>query len=317
MIFDTVDDGNLDEGALSSWMTFDPDVADGRTKLTMLPTLSASSRIKIHGNSTATAAKFSLALEIQDEYEHDRDLALFGMPEDSDWILQAPYEYDRALIRNSLMYQLSNSCGRYAPQTRPVEVYLNTNGGALSKADYRGVYMVTERIKRSRDRIDVETLNPGDTAAPAISGGYLFKIDSANPGDTGIYAARQTLYFVDPKEALLSAGQKSWLAAYLDQWWEALNGGQFHLPSTGYAAFCDPDSFVDHHLLNVVAKNIDAFRLSAYFSKDRLKRIVAGPIWDFDRSLDSSDLRDNNFNTWRGETGDRELYLQDRPRRRR
>ena len=42
-----------------------------------------------------------------------------------------------------------------------------------------------------------------------------------------------------------------------------LYGNTFKDPKTGYAAYIDPDSFIDHHLLVEVSKNIDGFRFSA------------------------------------------------------
>ena len=39
-------------------------------------------------------------------------------------------------------------------------------------------------------------------------------------------------------------------------------------------------------------KNIDGFWLSQYFYKDRNDVVVAGPLWDFDRSLGNANYRD-------------------------
>jgi hypothetical protein len=61
-------------------------------------------------------------MEIQDIFGNDRDVSLLKMPEDSDWILYAPYNFDRALMRNAFVYELSNQLGRYAVRTRFCEV---------------------------------------------------------------------------------------------------------------------------------------------------------------------------------------------------
>jgi hypothetical protein len=37
--------------------------------------------------------------------------------------------------------------------------------------------------------------------------------------------------------------------------------------------------------VNVLTKNVDGLRFSAYFHKERGGRLAAGPVWDFDRSL--------------------------------
>ena len=74
---------------------------------------------------------------------------------------------------------------------------------------------------------------------------------------------------------------------------------------SGYAGLLDVDAAIDHHLLNVVAFNVDALRLSGYFHKPRGGKLTFGPIWDFDRALGSTDGRDNNPLVWRSASGDR------------
>jgi hypothetical protein len=243
-------------------------------------------------------------VEARDQAGGDRDFLLLGLPADSDWVLTAPYEYDRALIRNPLMYELSRQAGRYAPRTRQVELYLNTDGGPVSAADYFGVYTLTEKIKRGQARVDVAEISPLDNAGAAVTGGYVLKIDRADPGESGFAAGGQILRYVDPDEPQITSSQEAWLTSWFNDFRYSLTAADFHDPVTGYAKWIDPSSFVDHHILNVAAKNVDAFRLSAYLHKDRLRRLTAGPLWDFDRSLESVDGRDNNYNTWRGETGD-------------
>ncbi len=304
MILDNFGAGRPEYGSDAVWLVFEPGGAANRTTLTVKPAIAAAAYIKVRGSSTASANKYSLAVEARNEAGGDRDFPLLGLPADSDWVLTAPYEYDRALIRNSLMYQLSNGAGRYAPRTRQVELYLNTDGGAVTAADYFGVYTLTERIKRGGDRVDVAEISPLDNSGTAVTGGYLLKIDRGDVGETGFTAGGQTLYFVDPDEPDITPPQKTWLTYYLNNWRTALTAQDFFDPQTGYAKWGDPASFADHHILNVAAKNVDALRLSAYLYKDRLGRLAAGPLWDFDRSLESTDGRDNNFNTWRGETGD-------------
>ena len=73
----------------------------------------------------------------------------------------------------------------------------------------------------------------------------------------------------------------------------------------GYAKYIDVDAAIDHHLLNVLAFNVDALRLSGYMHIPRGGKLTFGPIWDFDRALGSTDGRDNNPRTWRSQTGDR------------
>ena len=46
---------------------------------------------------------------------------------------------------------------------------------------------------RDGDRVDVERLPEEVSAEPGITGGYMLKIDRADPGDNGFSAAGQQL----------------------------------------------------------------------------------------------------------------------------
>ncbi|MDA7665600.1 CotH kinase family protein, partial [Verrucomicrobia bacterium] len=84
-----------------------------------------------------------------------------------------------------------------------------------------------------------------------------------------------------------------------------LRGSSLTDGEEGYAGLIDVDAAIDHHLLNVLAFNVDALRLSGYFHKPRGGKLTFGPIWDFDRALGSTDGRDRNPRTWRSTSGDR------------
>jgi hypothetical protein len=302
MIIDNFGADRPDDGTNAAWMIFEPGGTPLRATLTSAPAMATPAFIKVRGSSTENANKYSLAVEARNEAGGDRDFLLLGLPADSDWILTAPYEYDRALIRNPLMYALSRQAGRYAPRTRQVELYLNTNGGPVTAADYFGVYTLTEKIKRSAARVNLAEISSLDNAGPRVTGGYIVKIDRPDPGESGFTGGGQALYYVDPDEPKVTSAQEAWLTSYLNSFRSSFQSSNFFDPVNGYAKWIDPATFVDHHILNVSAKNVDAFRFSAYFYKDRLSRFCAGPLWDFDRSMDSMDPRDDNFNTWRGES---------------
>ncbi|UCD51442.1 MAG: lamin tail domain-containing protein [Phycisphaerales bacterium] len=268
------------------------------------------SGLKVRGSSTGGTPKHQYAFEVWDENNLDKDVSLLGMPAESDWILYAPASFDRALINNAFVFELSNQIGRYAVRTRFCEVYLNTNDDQVSASDYVGIYIFMEKIKRGKDRVDVEKLEPWDSTEPQISGGYMLKIDRRDPGDSGFRTSRGnptygdgTLCYVDPKEDEITAAQSNWIRNYLDDFEDALYGPDSADPQRGYARFIDVDSWVDHNLLNMLAMNVDALRLSTFISKKRNGKLEMGPLWDFDRALDSTDGRDNNAQSWHG-TGD-------------
>ncbi len=92
-------------------------------------------------------------------------------------------------------------------------------------------------------------------------------------------------YFVEPKEDEITPAQKRWLRNYWNDFERALAAPTFADPKKGYAAYLDPESFIDYHLMVEVTKNIDGFRFSTYFQKDRGGRIRAEPVWDWNLSL--------------------------------
>ena len=122
-------------------------------------------------------------------------------------------------MRNSLIYRLSNETGEYAVRTRFVEVFHNTNGGALSYADdYFGVYTLMEKIKRDDDRVPVAEIGRRDTRGTKVTVGYMFKKDRLDPGDSGFSVnSMGTFGWVEPKEDEVHSAQQTWLQGYLNE----------------------------------------------------------------------------------------------------
>ncbi len=281
---------------------------NGVTSLTNAPTLTARSSIHLHGSSTLTSPKQSYAVDFCDELNNDLDISPLGFPAESDFILYGPDTYEPVLTHNPVMYQLSNDMGRYASRTRYVEVYLNTGGGPVTPANYNGIYVLEEKIKWGPDRVNipklhsVDAVHPGDNSAPNVTGGYIAKVDRLDAGDTGFVADGQTNAYDYPKEEDIKTPQRGpqmqYLQSYLNSFSNALNSASYTDPVLGYRPFIDVPSWIDYHILNVVAFNEDTLALSAYYYKDRNNVMYYGPIWDFDRSQGSKANFDFNPNVW-------------------
>jgi|GEM_PF-605841 len=288
---------------------------NGVTSLTNESTLTARATIHVHGSSSAGIDKKAFSVGFQDDAGNDDNYSPLGLPSESSWILYAPDNFEPVLIHNPLIYQLSNELGRYAPRTRFCEVYLNTAGGKVTAANYNGIYVLEEKIKWDDNRVDikkirsVDNLNPQDNSPPNVTGGYMMKIDRLGDGESGFNSAGQNIVYDYPKEPEIKtpqrAPQKLYLQNYMNAFGSALNGPNYTDPTNGYRAFIDEPSWIDHHILNVVAFNVDALRLSAYFYKDRTNKLVFGPIWDFDRSQGSTDGRDFSPFYWQSPISDR------------
>ncbi len=287
--------------ALSMVVIEPPD--GGRLSLTDPAANDGRARMNVRGSSSAGLDKKSWDVELWEaDSEADRGDALLGMPENGDWILYAPYYYDEGLIRNPLAFSVSEAVGRYAPRARFVEVFLATGGRSVDASDYQGVYVLMEEVEVDDDRVAITDLAPADVAEPEVTGGYLFKIDRTGDGEAGLtwgtgtagqWDFQQGFVAVEPSEEELMPAQQRYLEGRLDALGAALAAADGTDPGTGlhFEAIMDTDSFIDHHITNVIMKNPDSFRLSGYLYQDRGGRITAGPVWDFDRAADSADDR--------------------------
>ena len=95
---------------------------------------------------------------------------------------------------------------------------------------------------------------------------------------------RNEFFYVEPKADEITTAQKTWLQRHMNEFERALYGPDFKSPTKGYAAYIDVDSFIDHHLIVELTKNIDGFRFSTFFQKDRGGKIKMEPIWDWNLS---------------------------------
>jgi hypothetical protein len=263
---------------------------DGRAAMTDARDFSGDGGIKERGSSTQGRPKKAFSVEIQDTLGRDLDVEILGLPADSDWVLYAAYNFDRALMRNPFMYRLARRIGRYAVRDRFCEVFVNTRDGILTQDDYLGVYSFMEKISRGEHRVDVEELPASALEEPEISGGYMLKIDREDPGDRGFSAGGVQVLYVDPKEDVIEGRpeQVQWIREYFSDFGAALSSTVLGDPES-YADYIDVPSWVDHHILNEFAKNPDGFWLSTYFYKPRGGKVFMGPIWDFDRALGPAD----------------------------
>ncbi|MCP5525416.1 MAG: lamin tail domain-containing protein [Verrucomicrobiales bacterium] len=297
---------NVDQPA---WLLVFEPTADGRSSLTNAPDFASRVGINIRGSSTQGYAKSSYAVETWGEANDDFDRPLLGMPSESDWVFYAPNYFEPILIHNPFAHALSRQIGRYSPRTRFVELYVNTRGTAVRPADYMGVYVIEEKIKRAPGRVDIDRLEPEHTQPPQVTGGYLMKIDRADADERTFSAAGQGIVYQDPPGPEIQLpgrdAQEQYLISYMNAFGQALNSAGFTDPVTGYRAYVDVPSWIDHHLLNVLTFNVDALRLSTYFYKPRSGKLEFGPLWDFDRALGSTDGRDSNPRVWRATSGDR------------
>ena len=288
---------------------YDVDPQTGRSSLSNPADFTTVIGQHRRGKSTFGQPKYNLRLELRDNFGQDQNESLLGMPSESDWILYAPFTIDRSMIRHSLIYDLGRQSGDWASRTRFVEVYSNTEGGVLDDADYFGVYVLMEVIKRDDNRVDIAELTPTQDSEPEITGGYLLQIDQIDeddppgsywdatiPGTSNDLPTGPSVFFhSDPERSELTTDQTDYIRGYVQDSIDALYGPNSTDPNVGYAAYFDVDSAVKFHIFNAFTGNPDAFRLSTYLTKDRGGKLEHGPLWDFDRGMgpDEDDRTDD------------------------
>lgn len=359
--------------------------AVNRVSLTGAADFEGLTLLNVRGHSSLRYPKHSYTMKVVNEMEDAQKVSVLGMPKESDWVLYGPYP-DKTFMRDVLAYELSNKMGRWAPQTRLVEVFVSENGAKLGMENYAGVYVLEEKITRDKNRVNIAKLNPSENREPEITGGYIFKKDHtgrferkrfepegpAQAGTTtnragyptpaggfpadpagffpsykantnrvvkpptrttstrpptpkkpkadpnrprtnyvaaaareGIKVSDETIfhedeyfrstlqrnqfYYYEPEADEITPVQRAWLKDFVNRLEAGLYGANFTNATSGYRAFIDADSFIDYHLLVEVTKNVDAFRFSTFYYKDRGGRLNMGPAWDWNLSFGNAD----------------------------
>ena len=242
--------------------------------------------IEKRGNSSQEQEKPPYRFETVDNNGENNNVKLLGLPEENDWILYAPWS-DKSLLRNVLIYSLSNEMGRYAPRSKFVELYLNN--------EYRGVYVLMEKIKRDKNRVDISSLDPNSNFGDNLTGGYILKFDWAETGDNNggffslIDGMRYNYHYPKPDE--ISSEQENYIQSYINSYENIMNSNKYN-SEEGYSSFIDIGSFVDFIILQEISRNVDAYGLSTYIYKDKESinnKLTAGPIWDFNHGFGNCD----------------------------
>lgn len=243
--------------------------------------------IEQRGNFSAGLPQKPYNFVTRDVNGNSIDTALLGMPSEHDWCMIACYN-DKSFNRNMLASDLFQRMGHYAPRFRLCEVVLN--------GQYEGVYLLGELIKRDKNRVDVAKLLPTDINTPDVTGGYITKIDywdNTNSWQLSYHPVDHPnlnvhMVYVYPKADTIEPQQKTYIQQFFNQFEGALYGGNFADTTVGYAHYISTRSFIDYFIVNELSRNVDGFKKSRYFYKEKddangtLGKLKAGPVWDFD-----------------------------------
>jgi len=238
-------------------------------------------RIELKG---AADEKSAYSFELKNAAGEDYPYRLLGMPKEEDWELVGPYS-DKTLLRNALAYDIADDLMEYAPRTKAVVLYINN--------EYKGIYILTEAIKRDDSRIDIANLKPDENSGDDLTGGYIVELDapSSNP-DKGFLSDLDASAFYryhTPADDEISTQQKTYIEGVLNNFERAIESGGF----SAVRNLIDIESFVDFILIQELGANSKAYGTNTFLYKDKDSKnslIHAGPVWDFNRGFGNDNL---------------------------
>lgn len=251
--------------------------------------------IEMRGESSIEFAKKSFSIELQNADGSNNNVSILGLPVENDFVLNGPFS-DQTLLKNVLTYELFRRTGRWAPRTKFIELIIN--------GDYEGVYVLTEKLKRDENRVDIDKLTSEDVSAPELTGGYILRRDKKNklldeewwtsPVQQP-YHERMWYEYYDPEYDELTADQSQYIRDWMQNFDEVLSGSAFGDPENGYRKYIRTRSFIDLMFINEISKGIDNYLFSTYFYKENDAdggQLVAGPPWDYNLGYGNLDYGD-------------------------
>ena len=264
--------------------------------------------IEIRGSSSQFTPKkqYGLITRLADGLTNN-NVSLLGFPAENDWILYS-LTFDPSFMRNYLCYNLSRMIGEYASRTVYCELFIN--------GDYQGLYLLLEKIKQGKNRIDIYKIDQKDIAFPNLTGGYITKADKVTGGDPVAwtmpsYIGTDDVAYIHelPKPESVTAEQNLYIKSHFQKLASSALSGDVS-PENGFPSVIDIPSFIDYMIINELSANSDAYQYSTYYHKDRNGKLRAGPIWDLDLTFGNDlflwQLDRSKTNQWQFSNGDNE-----------
>ncbi len=229
--------------------------------------------IEIRGSSSQYPSKkqYGFSTLLNDNITRN-NVSLLDLPSENDWIFNS-MAFDTALIRDYLSYNLSRQIGEYASRTVYCEMVINSN--------YRGLYLLQEKIKADVNRVNVHKIGLNDDLPPDVTGGYITKADKTTGGDPVAWNMQATYIHVLPKPEEATPAQTLYIHNQFISLSTTSHDGNSSV-THGFPHYIDMRSFIDYMLIQEISSNCDAYQYSTYFHKDRNGKLRAGPLWDND-----------------------------------
>jgi hypothetical protein len=240
--------------------------------------------INRRGQSSYGFPKLQYRIEFQNDEGSSINVSILGLPEENDFILYGPHS-DKTMMKNVLTYELFRKTGRWAPRTRFIEVIVDN--------EYQGIYVLIERLKRDKHRVDINKMGNEDNSWPAISGGYILRRDKTEFSEPEgwwqstvkqPYNKQMWYEHHHPGYSDLTQEQVVYIRDWIKDFEKMMSGSNFMDPVSGYKAHIEVESFIDMMFINEITKGIDNYNFSSYFYKENDADgglLVYGPPWDY------------------------------------
>lgn len=226
--------------------------------------------IKGRGNSTWGYPKKPYALKLGSKSE------ILGMKKHKRWCLLANW-MDRTLLRNDIAFYIAKQTGlAWTPSGKYIELILN--------GEHLGNYYLCEQIKVDKNRMNINEMKSTDLAGDALTGGYLMEMDIYFDEVNKFYSSTRNLpyMFKEPDEEVLQPEQLTYFQNYINTM-ESYLYDENWLVNREYADYMDIGSFIDWWFVYELTMNWEPNHpKSSYVYKDKLGKLNAGPVWDFD-----------------------------------
>jgi hypothetical protein len=263
------------------------------------PTIRTHIGIELRGSTSKDFfPKKPYGFETRDSTGANRNIALLGLPTENDWVLNTVYN-DKTLMRDVLAYDLVRRSGRYATRYRYCEVIINN--------EYLGVYVLMEKVKVDKNRVDIASLKTTENSGDDLTGGYIIKIDKTSgsksrtwtsniPPQFGTSSQRVVFQVHQPNAEDITNQQFTYIQKFINDFEAEINSERnYDNPNATYKKRLDLDSFVDYFLITELTRNVDGYRLSNYLHKNKDSknpRLIAGPAWDYNLGFGNADYYD-------------------------
>lgn len=233
-----------------------------------------------------------------------------GLRKNKNFILLAN-AFDESHVRNAIAYDMAKAIGVLAPDYIYISLYIND--------EYKGLYQMTNKVEVSKRMVNIanlekenkelnqlsldsyplfktsEELQRGQCKGcllpiipPDISGGYLLRYDWE-----GAYERTISGFVSDGGDAICVEEPKHCSQEeihYIKDYYNRMEYAIQDTSSLAYKNYIDVESFAKYYLLQEILLNIDGGMGSMYMYKDKDDKIVAGPLWDMDATLDNAAL---------------------------